>query len=146
MPKETIASTTKFATKVEGVEYPADEVPYPEGAQVANTRAFDLAVGWSPAPKAVPWVQINVIPLGWQSTGDWISFDMDPDQIDHLIRTLRRVKRKVYRRSPLMIGLSDPPAPEVPSAPAVDPEVDSAVDLMISDGSGGDLGHRREAP
>ena len=83
MPKEKITSTTKFRTKI-------DDVDYPEGV-IANLDVFDLAVGWN---RDGGWVQIHVLPKYWETTGDWTSFDLDSDEIDHLIRTLRRAKRQ----------------------------------------------------
>ncbi|MEV8029248.1 hypothetical protein [Cellulosimicrobium funkei] len=86
MPKERVTSTTRFRK---------DQAPGPDNppGTVANTETFDLAVGWN---KRGRWVQVNVIPHGWQDTGDWVSFDMDEDQIDHLIRALRRAKRQTW--------------------------------------------------
>ena len=86
MPKEKITSTSKFRANV-------DNVGVPSGSTVANLDLYDLAVGWN---KDGRWVQVNAIPKHWETTGDWTSFDLDADEIDHLIRTLRRAKRQAF--------------------------------------------------
>lgn len=86
MPREKITSTTTFTAE-------DDPTAVPEGARVANTRTLDLAIGWNRHGR---WVQLHVIPKGWQDTGEWTSFDLDPEEIDHLVRTLRRAKKNAY--------------------------------------------------
>lgn len=85
MPKERIASTTKFVdnTAPDGLS----------GTTVANLEVIDLSVGWN---RTGGWVQLSSIPKNWDTTGDWTSFTLDRDEIDHLIRALRRAKRQVW--------------------------------------------------
>lgn len=94
MPRETVGSTTIF-------NGPADHdgAPRPDGmtAGFGGTRTWSLCVGWR---KDGHWVQAHMIPDRWQSTGEWIGIDLDPEQIDHLIRVLRRAKRQAYPAPP----------------------------------------------
>lgn len=86
MPRETITSTTKFLDEPTPSEYP-------EGATIANLEVHDLAVGWN---KTGGWVQVAAIPKNWSDTGEWTSFTLGRDEIDHMIRALRRAKRQVW--------------------------------------------------
>jgi hypothetical protein len=63
---------------------------------VFNHRAWALAINWHKNGDMRGWVQADMIPDGWQSTGDWKIVDLDPEQIDHLIRVLKRAKRQAY--------------------------------------------------
>ena len=87
MPRETVAvgSAAIDAATVAPGDQPAGEV--------YSRRAWSLAISWN---KIGHWVQADMIPEGWQSTGDWKIVDLDPESIDHLIRVLKRAKRQAY--------------------------------------------------
>lgn len=93
MPRETVAVGSS------GIDN-ATVAPehHPAGAVLHNRRAWALAVSWHKDDAMPGWAQASMIPEGWESTGDWKIVDLGPDEIDHLIRVLKRVKRQAFPR------------------------------------------------
>ena len=94
MPRETVAVGT---SSIDNTTIAPESQP--AGATVYNRRAWSLAINWHKDGDMRGWVQADMIPDGWQSTGDWTIVDLDPAQIDHLIRVLKRAKRQAYPRA-----------------------------------------------
>ena len=65
--------------------------------------ARQLVVGWN----KIGWVQVSVYPEGWSSTGDAYIADLNPQEIDLLIRTLRRARRQAYGKGARCPGFED---------------------------------------
>jgi hypothetical protein len=51
-----------------------------------------LIVGWN----EIGWVQVSVAPCDWTSTGDWMIADLTSKDVDELIKTLKKARRKAY--------------------------------------------------
>lgn len=85
MPRERIAATT-----------------INDGPGLIKTNL--LQVSWMPRVCTEPdsgwnargWAQVSIAPSDWKDTGDWEIVDLDAASIDHLIRTLKRVRRKAF--------------------------------------------------
>lgn len=50
-----------------------------------------LVVSWGPG-----WVQASIYPDGWTNTGDAEHVALPPNEVDLLIKTLKRARRKAY--------------------------------------------------
>ena len=88
MPRETVAASTTHNGREDDGTPREDGLPPGHG----GTRTVSLSVGWN----KTGWVQVYTIPEGWQHTGEWRAVDLDPDQIDHMIRVLKRAKRQAF--------------------------------------------------
>lgn len=56
-----------------------------------NHDSNQLVVGWNAG-----WVSISVFPDGWSDTGDASIVGLPENELDLLIKTLKRAKRKAY--------------------------------------------------
>lgn len=70
-----------------------------------------LVIAWSD----IGWVQASIYPEGWNDTGDAHHVDLNPQELDLLINTLKRARRKAYGQGHRHAGYED--GPEVESAP-----------------------------
>ena len=85
MPKEVVVQSEDFAPR----EFNAAGTPMPSG--FVEPR-HGLSVGWN----KIGWVQIHMFPHEWENTGDWTIVDLERDQINTLIRTLRKARDAAY--------------------------------------------------
>lgn len=69
----------------------------------SGTARQQLVVGWH----EIGWVQVSIYPEGWSSTGDAKIVDLNPQELDLLIKTLRRAKRQAYGRGQRFEGFED---------------------------------------
>ena len=74
-----------------------------KGGPTSTDNTNFLIVGWNP----MGWVQISVAPAGWTNTGDWMIADVTPEDIDHMIRVLKKAKRKAYGKGKRHFGFED---------------------------------------
>ncbi|QWT24952.1 hypothetical protein KPL76_06235 [Subtercola sp. PAMC28395] len=51
-----------------------------------------LELSWN----RIGWVQAGVYPPGWKDTGDAVFVELYPNDIDKLIKNLRKAKRQAY--------------------------------------------------
>lgn len=72
---------------------------HPEDA----ARKEQLVVGWH----HIGWVQVSVYPHGWSDTGDAEHVDLNPQELDLLIKTLRRARRQAYSQGNRHHGFED---------------------------------------
>lgn len=63
----------------EKINYPAD-------------NGNQTVVGWN----KLGWVQLSIYPEGWNDTGDATHAPLSSQEVDKLIRTLKRAKRQAY--------------------------------------------------
>lgn len=70
-----------------------------------------LVVGWN----KIGWVQVSVYPEGWKDTGDADHVNLNPQELDLLIKTLRRAKRQAYSKGNRHVGYED--GPEIETRP-----------------------------
>lgn len=89
MPRETVGTGTWNCVSIGQLE---DDTP----AHTPQRRPMSLSVGWN---KDAGWVQVYLIPSGWEHTGQWQIVDLGPDEVDHMMRVLRRAKRQAYPRA-----------------------------------------------
>lgn len=99
MPHEKINHPRRHATAVLDPDY------------VDGTAKEQLVVGWN----EIGWVQVSIYPEGWSSTGDAKIVDLNPQEVDLLLKTLRRAKRQAYGRGRRHTGFED--GPKVTSIP-----------------------------
>lgn len=85
---------------------PHEKITYPSDASSAPGRPKQLVVGWN----EIGWVQVSIYPLGWKDTGDAFHVGVNPEEIDKLIKTLKRAKRKAYAAGHRHAGFEDRPA------------------------------------
>lgn len=92
MPRELIATNPLYQPA--GAVLPPGD--WPEGSTVMEPsgQTLSLSIGWA---KDGRWTQVYLIPSSWQSTSDWHIISVEPDEIDHLIHTLKRAKRQAFR-------------------------------------------------
>lgn len=91
MPKEKITTTPTGRWDLD--EVGDDNVP--AGAhRFTQTGTATLAVGWNRDGR---WVQVYASEDG-AGPGEGRIFDVYPDEIDHLIRVLRRAKRQAFEQ------------------------------------------------
>lgn len=64
-----------------------------------------LVVAWN----EIGWVQVSVYPEGWKDTGDAEHVSLNPQELDLLIKTLRRAKRQAYGTGNRHVGYEDGP-------------------------------------
>lgn len=64
-----------------------------------------LVVGWN----KIGWVQVSVYPEGWNDTGDAEHVDLNPQELELLIKTLRRAKRQAFSKGNRHPGHEDGP-------------------------------------
>lgn len=64
-----------------------------------------LVVGWN----EIGWVQVSLYPDGWSTTGDAEIADLNPQELDLLIKTLQRAKRQAYGKGARHYGFQDGP-------------------------------------
>lgn len=64
-----------------------------------------LVIGWN----EIGWVQVSLYPQQWKDTGDGDHVDLTPQELDLLIKTLRRAKRQAYRKGNRASGFEDGP-------------------------------------
>jgi hypothetical protein len=86
MPRDTIVNAESIQHKA----HPGDEDRPPSEEHVE--QKLGLSLGWN----KIGWVQIHMFPAEWDSTGDWHIVDLDRSQINHLIRSLRKVRDQAY--------------------------------------------------
>lgn len=70
-----------------------------------------LVVGWN----EIGWVQVSIYPEGWNDTGDADHVEVNPQELDLLIKTLHRAKRQAYSKGNRHTGFED--TEEVSSRP-----------------------------
>lgn len=70
-----------------------------------------LVVAWN----EIGWVQASIYPEGWSDTGDALHAELNPQELDLLISTLRRARRKAYGQGSRHAGYED--GPEVETRP-----------------------------
>lgn len=86
----------------------------PQPGEILNTEKVpkdQLVVSWN----GIGWVQVSVYPEGWSSTGDAEHVELKPQELDLLIKTLRRAKRQAYGQGNRHSGFED--GPELTSRP-----------------------------
>lgn len=79
------------------------ETTVPGAPGLGETPKDQLVVSWS----EIGWVQVSVYPEGWSSTGDADHVALNPQELDLLIKTLRRAKRQAYGKGNRHIGFED---------------------------------------
>jgi len=62
-----------------------------------------LVVSWN----EIGWVQVSVYPEGWDNTGDAEHVQVNPQELDLLIRTLQKARRKAYGKGNRWYGYED---------------------------------------
>jgi hypothetical protein len=104
MPHEKInyPKPTPIAAK------PLDSNGVPVPLISPRVRRDQLVVGWN----ELGWVQISMYPEGWSSTGDAEIIDLSSQEIDLLIKTLRRAQRQAYASGHRHSGFEDTPLAE----------------------------------
>lgn len=82
-----------------------------ESPRDTRPRKDQLVVAWN----GIGWVQVGVYPEGWNDTGDAEHVSLNPQELDLLIKTLRRAKRQAYGTGNRHVGYED--GPEVETRP-----------------------------
>lgn len=77
---------------------------------VSNDNSCELVVGWD----RIGWVQVSIYPEGWSHTGEAMIVDLNPRQVEVLIKTLRRARRQAYGDGQRWPGFSENPADNNP--------------------------------
>ena len=85
MPKEIVVPSQPAASP----QANAAGTPLPEGTIEPR---HGLSVGWN----KIGWVQIQMFPDSWESTGDWTIVDLERGDINRLIRLLRKARDQAY--------------------------------------------------
>lgn len=71
-------------------DMPHEKINHPDSTR--HVPKDQLVVGWN----EIGWVQISLYPEGWNNTGDAEIVDLNPQELDLLIKTLQRAKRQAY--------------------------------------------------
>ncbi len=84
---------------------PHEKINYPrsETRPTESVKKDQLVVGWN----EIGWVQVSVYPEGWTTTGDAEHVELNPQELDLLIKTLRRARRQAYGRGRRHFGYED---------------------------------------
>lgn len=80
---------------------PHEKINYPTGGGLEVPK--QAVVGWD----EIGWVQLSIYPMGWKDTGDAFHVPLTPSEIDKLIKTLKRAKRKAYGKGERHAGFQD---------------------------------------
>lgn len=94
MPHEKINHPKHYTRAVLDPEYDSDGI-----------TTQQLVVGWN----EIGWVQVSIYLEGWSTTGDAKIVDLNPQELDLLLKTLRRAKRQAYGRGQRAAGFEDGP-------------------------------------
>lgn len=78
---------------------PHEKINFPR----QNTPKHQLVVGWND----IGWVQVSIFPDGWSDTEDASIVDVNPQELDLLIKTLQRAKRQAYSKGKRHSGFED---------------------------------------
>lgn len=62
-----------------------------------------LVAAWN----EIGWVTVSIYPEGWSSTGDADHVELNPQELDLLIKTLQRAKRQAYGKGNRHTGFED---------------------------------------
>ncbi len=68
-----------------------------------DSSSDQLVVGWN----EIGWVQVSIYPEGWSNTGDAEHVALNPQELDLLLKTLRRAKRQAYGKGHRQPGFED---------------------------------------
>lgn len=82
---------------------PHEKINHPRRHPGESVRKDQLVVAWD----AIGWVTVSVYPDGWNDTGDAEHVELNPQELDLLIKTLRRAKRQAYSRGQRHYGFED---------------------------------------
>lgn len=88
MPKETIVRPSVPSNPPRLAS--GNDIPRSIGEHIETN--LGLSVGWN----KIGWVQIQMEPHDAESTGDWSIVDLDREQINGLIRGLRKARDQAY--------------------------------------------------
>lgn len=86
----------------------------PDGSQFAgkavagDSQQKQMVIGWN----RIGWVQVSLYPQKWNDTGDGEHVDLNPQELDLLIETLKRARRQAYRSGRRHVGFEDAPPAE----------------------------------
>lgn len=89
---------------------PHEKINHPR-EQAGDKPPQQLVIGWNP----IGWVQASIYPEGWSNTGDAVHVDLNAQELDLLIATLKRARRKAYDSGQRHAGFED--GPKIKSAP-----------------------------
>lgn len=111
MPHEKI----NHPRREQDVPTPGMFAPEPDGVRHPEQKPRDprppkdqLVVGWN----GIGWVQVSVYPDGWKDTGEADHVSLNPQELDLLIKTLRRARRQAYGKGNRHVGYEDGPVLE----------------------------------
>lgn len=107
MPHEKINHPRRHDVPTPGLFAPE---PIPELPE-RPPRKDQLVVAWN----EIGWVQVSVYPEGWSNTGEAEHVELNPQELDLLLKTLRRAKRQAYGQGNRHTGFED--GPEVAPRP-----------------------------
>lgn len=106
---------------------PHEKINHPRHYKVAalapdydetGTAKEQLVVSWN----EIGWVQVAIYPEGWSHTGEASIVDLNPQELDLLLKTLRRAKRQAYGKGRRHDGFED--GPKVSTRPLFPPKPD----------------------
>lgn len=99
MPHEKINHPRRISQEIS----PGLYAPEPNSPLSAKIPKDQLVVAWN----EIGWVQVSVYPDGWSSTGDAEHVELNPQELDLLIKTLQRAKRQAYSKGNRHSGFED---------------------------------------